>query len=176
MQHREDFDRIVIMGNGGCGKTWLARKLGDDLAHPVIHLDDLHWEPGRYGVPRDRSLRDGDVRTMAEADRWIMEGVYGELARMVLNRVTALIWLDLPEDECIANIRRRGIQGGGSPTLFEGLLQWVAGYRTRTTWTSFEGHRRLFDAFPGAKALLRSRAEIADYLDRVSSLATRQSP
>jgi len=122
------------MGNGGSGKTWLARRLGSVLGHQVIHLDDLHWEPGHYGIARDRSLRDRDVRIAAEAERWIMEGVYGQLVQMVLGRVTALIWLDLPEEECIANIRQRGIQGGGSQTRFQDLLQWVAGYRARTNW------------------------------------------
>lgn len=163
-----NFDRTLIMGNGGCGKTWLAGKIGNVLGHQVIHLDDLHWEPGNYGIARDRALRDEDVQTAIEADHWIMEGVYGQIIQMALGRITTLIWLDLPEDECIANIRQRGIQGGGSQTRFQDLLQWVAEYRSRMNWNSFEGHKRLFDVFSGPKALLRSRAEIADYLDRIS--------
>ncbi len=42
------FDRTPIMGNGGTGKTWRARGLAERLQHPVVHLDDIHWEPG-YG-------------------------------------------------------------------------------------------------------------------------------
>ncbi len=130
------------MGNGGSGKTWLARKLGDVLGHQVIHLDDLHWEPGNYGIARDRALRDKDVQRAAEADRWIMEGVYGQLVHMAMGRATTLIWLDLPEDECMANIRRRGIQGNGSQTRFQDLLQWVAEYRIRkNNWNSFDAHK-----------------------------------
>nr|WP_246798259.1 hypothetical protein [Rhizobium leguminosarum] len=41
------FDRMLIMGNGGAGKTWLACRIGEQLQHPVVHLDDMHWEPGR---------------------------------------------------------------------------------------------------------------------------------
>ncbi|MEZ0167466.1 AAA family ATPase [Microvirga sp. TS319] len=162
------------MGNGGCGKTWLARKLGDVFGHRVIHLDDLHWEPGNYGIVRDRTLRDKDVQIAREADYWIMEGVYGQLIQMALGRATTLIWLDLPEEECIANIRRRGIQGGGSQTRFQDLLQWVAEYGTRTNWNSFKGHKWLFDGFSGPKALLRNRAKIADYLDRISQFEQRR--
>jgi adenylate kinase family enzyme len=169
VEQRQDFDRTLIMGNGGCGKTWLACRLGDVLGHRVIHLDDLHWEPRNYGIARDRGLRDKDVHTAAEADRWIMEGVYGQLVHMVLGRATTLIWLDLPEDECISNIQQRGLQGGGSPTRFQDLLQWVAEYRIRkNNWNSFDAHNRLYELFAGPKALLRNRAEIAAYLDRIS--------
>lgn len=163
------FDRLLIMGNGGSGKTWLARNLAQCLGLQVIHLDDLHWEPGNYGVARDRALRDKLVINAATDDRWIMEGVYGQLANMVLGRVTTLIWLDLPEEECLANVRQRGIQGGGGVTRFQNLLNWVAEYRIRkNNWNSYEAHQQLFDKYQGPKARLKSRAETTSYLNSVS--------
>lgn len=155
------FARVFIMGNGGSGKTWLAQRIGERLGHPVIHLDDIHWEPGGYGVARDRTLRDTMVKTAAETDRWVMEGVYGELANMALDRVTALIWIDLPEELCIANIKERGIQGGETETQFVGLLKWVAEYRIRANnWNSFDAHARLFSPFPGPKWLPSDREAV----------------
>ncbi|MEI5679531.1 MULTISPECIES: AAA family ATPase [unclassified Mesorhizobium] len=163
-------DRILIMGNGGSGKTWLAGSLAEISQHPVIHLDDMHWEPGHYGIAREREFRDKLVMEAAAAERWIMEGVYGQLVNMVLFRVTVLIWLDLPEEECIANAQRRGIQGGGSETRFQDLLKWIAEYRARkNNWNSFEAHAKLFDAYPGPKLRPRNRPEIATYLDAVSA-------
>ncbi|MFA1626980.1 hypothetical protein ACDY96_30900 [Rhizobium mongolense] len=38
------FERILVMGNGGTGKAWLAHRLRTRLCHTVIHLDDMHWE------------------------------------------------------------------------------------------------------------------------------------
>ncbi len=155
------FERVLIMGNGGSGKTWLARRIGKQLLLPIIHLDDIHWEPGRYGIARDRTLRDEMVRAAAQEDHWIMEGVYGQLVNMVLSRVTALIWIDLPEEACIANVKERGIQGGETQTQFIGLLKWVAEYRTRTNnWNSFDAHARMYSAFLGAKWVLSDRAAV----------------
>jgi adenylate kinase family enzyme len=159
------FKRMLIMGNGGCGKTWLAHRISERLGFPAIHLDDMHWEPGHYGKARDTALRDDDVKAAAQVDEWVMEGVYGQLVNMVLDRVTTLVWIDLPEEECIANIKERGIQGGGSDTRFQDLLRWVAEYRTRKkNWNSFEAHARLFDGYAGPKSSLTSRSEILAYL------------
>ncbi|RWG57986.1 MAG: AAA family ATPase [Mesorhizobium sp.] len=156
------------MGNGGCGKTWLARRLGTTLGLPVVHLDDMHWEPGHNGIARDRALRDADVQAAAQADTWIMEGVYGQLVNTVLSRVTSLIWIDLPEEECMANIRQRGMQGEESEQQFQDLLNWVAEYRTRTkNWNSFEAHSKLFVGYSGSKSILTSREEISAYVDKV---------
>ncbi|MGM4879112.1 AAA family ATPase [Rhizobium leguminosarum] len=164
------FDRMLIMGNGGAGKSWLARRVGEQLHHPVVHLDDMHWEPGRYGIDRDRALRDEMVKAAAEGNAWVMEGVYGQLANIVLNRTTILVWIDLPEEECIANIKLRGIQGGETETQFDGLLKWVAEYRSRTNnWNSWETHARLFSVFTRPKFLLSSREAVTDFADRLST-------
>lgn len=158
-------NRLLIIGNGGSGKTWLAQKLGVLLGNQVIHLDDLHWEPERYGVAREKAVRDELAAEASSGERWIMEGVYGELARMVLGRVTMLVWLDLPEDECVANAVERGIQGGGSQTKFQGLLKWIAEYRTRkNNLNSFDYHQQLFNQFRGARVCLNNREQIAKYV------------
>ena len=41
-----NFQRTLICGNGGTGKTWMARELDAILDHPIIHLDDVRWMPG----------------------------------------------------------------------------------------------------------------------------------
>lgn len=47
---------MLIFGNGGTGKTWLARKLGAAMGRPIVHLDDLRWLPGQFGIARDKHL------------------------------------------------------------------------------------------------------------------------
>jgi len=164
-----DLKRVLIFGNSGTGKTWLANNLGRVLQSVVIHLDDLRWEPGNYGIARDNQRVVDEAKHAATADRWLMEGVYGWLAKAVLPRATTLIWIDLPEAECIANVKARGIQGGGSQAAFDELITWISEYRLRNNSTCFAAHAQLFEASAGAKRLLRSRAEIRSFLEANSS-------
>lgn len=160
-----DLTRTLIFGNGGSGKTTLANRLATMLGRPATHLDDLRWEPGNYGIARDNQLVVDDAIAAAAADTWLMEGVYGWLAKTILPRVTTLIWLDLPEAECVGNVRARGIQGNGTQAAFDELITWISEYRLRDNSSCFNAHARLFDAFMGDKVRLHDRAEIQGFLE-----------
>lgn len=160
----DDQARTLIFGNSGSGKTWLARKLAEARRRTPIHLDDLRWEPGNYGVARDNQTVVNEVIEAGRADQWLMEGVYGWLAKPVLARATTLVWIDLPEEECMANVKARGIQGNGSVAAFEELLRWISEYRVRDNSSCYKAHSQLFAGFSAARFQLRSRPEISDFL------------
>jgi hypothetical protein len=90
--------------------------------------------------------------------------VYGWLAQEALPQATALIWLDLPLDECIANLQQRGLQHGGDAASFVELLAWAADYPHRQTSSSRTGHGRIFAAFPARKLCLARREDVAHFL------------
>jgi len=166
--NRSAYQRTVIVGNSGSGKSWLAVRLAQVINGAAIDLDAVHWEPGGYGRRRDAETARAMVREAAAGERWVIEGVYGWLAQEALLRATALIWLDLPEAECIANLRRRGLRGGGDEESFAALIAWAGEYRMRENANSFKGHGMLFGAFARARLRLVSREEIADFLASAS--------
>jgi adenylate kinase family enzyme len=165
---RAEFSKTVIVGNSGSGKSWLAERLAEGLGTVAIDLDAIHWMPGGYNGRRDPDLAKSMVRDQASKDCWIIEGVYGWLAYEALPSATAFIWLDLPQAECIENIRRRGLRRGGDETSLKALIAWTGEHRIRDNANSFTGHARLFEIFEGKKLHLRSRAEMADFLQTVS--------
>ncbi len=167
----EALRRVAIMGNGGSGKTRLARQLSLCLDRAPVHLDDIYWQPGPHGagIARDKAIVIEEIRELSLTSRWIIEGVYGWLINVILPRATTLIFLDLPEDECIANIKARGKQRGENDESFEELIDWVSKYRERrNNWNSFESHLRMFEEFSNEKVRLTGRTEILEYLDRLA--------
>jgi len=100
------------------------------------------------------------LSALAEADRWIIEGVYGWLAAEALPRATALVLLDISDDECVENVQARGLRRGGDEASHVALIAWIREYRTRQNANSFMTHAGLFDAFAGPKVWLSSRDEL----------------
>ena len=153
--------RWVIVGNSGSGKSTLAERLGQALHRPVHDLDLVHWHPD--GAKRDEAEARARVAAVAATEAWIVEGVYGWLAEVALVRATRLIWLDIPWDACRAGLLARGLRRGMTVTDRDDLLAWARDYWTRTTSSSFTGHERLYRAFAGEKAHLRTRGDVAAF-------------
>ena len=72
--------RIIIIGNSGSGKSYLARKLGERLSLPPIYLDHWFWEPGGFTHKRPEKLVFQQIATAHQAERLIVRGISAALA------------------------------------------------------------------------------------------------
>lgn len=159
--------RILILGNSGAGKSWLAERLAARLGLPALDLDLIHWEPGAYGRAREREAARAQVRAAAAREGWIIEGVYGWLAAVAIPRATAMIWVRPPVEECAGNLRCRGIRRGADTAALDALIGWAGDYDLRTDTSSRADHATLFDAFAGPRLVLASRADMEALLASV---------
>jgi multidrug resistance protein, MATE family len=87
--------RIAILGGGGAGKSTLARRLGEILGLPVIHLDRLAYGPG--WARRSPAAFSADLAAALTARGWIVDGSYGEASALTLPQADLVVWLDQPE-------------------------------------------------------------------------------
>jgi adenylate kinase family enzyme len=162
--------RTVIVGNSGSGKTWLARRLAEKLGSSVVHLDEIFWLPGGFNEKRDPSdvSRLIDVRR-AEA-QWIVEGVYGNLAKQFLPSALTLVWLDLPWSVCKQRLELRGSESKAhmereqSVQGVRELIHWAEEYWSRHGSSSQAAHLALFEAFLGQRFRLGSETQVREYL------------
>ena len=68
------YKKILILGNGGAGKSTFAADMGGRFSLPVVHLDKLWWLPGWV----NRSEEEFDFLLSAELAKpaWVMDGNY----------------------------------------------------------------------------------------------------
>jgi len=92
--------RVAILGNGGAGKSELAREIARRTGLPVIHLDVLFWRRGWTPAPPEEFLR--DLGAAIAGERWILDGNFlsAEQDAPRFDRVDTVIFLDLPRTTC----------------------------------------------------------------------------
>ncbi|WP_433738797.1 adenylate kinase [Pseudomonas putida] len=155
-----DLTRTLIIGNSGSGKSWLAERISLHLQIPWTDLDQIHWLSDEHSIPRPRGDALAMARIAASEECWVIEGVYGWIITELLPQATALIWLSVEDEQCVANIRQREMN---DDERLIALLDWAGSYRTRDESTGFAAHQRLFDAFGGSKRQLNNLAEITTF-------------
>jgi adenylate kinase family enzyme len=87
--------RIAVFGNGGGGKSTLARQLADATGLPLHPLDRIEYRVGGAPVPHDEYL--AVHAELLTHDAWIIEG-YGSF-HSAWERFAAadtLVYIDLP--------------------------------------------------------------------------------
>lgn len=120
-----DYRRIIIIGNGGAGKSTLARELGEKLGLPVVHLDKLWWLPD--WVTRTPEEFDALLEKELAEPKWIMDGNYHRTLSMRLRYADLCIFLDYAVDVCMrgAYARAELYRGKTRPDMTEGCVERV---------------------------------------------------
>jgi len=166
-------DRVVIIGNLGSGKTYLAQRLGSCLALDVIHLDELLWDPDGLDLHHPAGKQNTAIAGLARSRFWIVEGVVGELAHEFFRYADSLIWLDMDWATCMAGLRTRhpeeirGSAEGGREEKLRKIRKWASEYWQRFDHRSYRGHQHLFSQFKGRKIRLTSSRAIESFLESI---------
>ena len=64
--------QVMIVGQPGSGKSWLALQIGRRLGLPVYHMDHIHRQAG--WVERDRTEKLRLCAQVEALDHWVFEG------------------------------------------------------------------------------------------------------
>ena len=120
--------RVLIIGCGGSGKSYLARQLGPQLGLPVFHLDPLFWKPGWVETPQPqwRAIQEQLVRR----PRWVIDGNHAPTLDIRLPVADAVIFLDVPRRLCLWRVVKRSLRHRRRDRIDR-----AAGCRERLNWS-----------------------------------------
>jgi adenylate kinase family enzyme len=133
--------RVLLVGCGGAGKSTLARRLGETLALPVIHLDSHFWRPG-WQPPEHQTWRE-QLTALAAQPAWVMDGNYSNTFDIRMPRADSVVWLDYSRAICMRRVLMRIVKGYGRtrPDLAEGCPEQLDLEFLRFVWDFPRQHR-----------------------------------
>ncbi len=88
------YQRLVVIGTTGSGKSTLTEKLGQQLGLRWVDMDELHWLPDWNERPtlEFRAILD----EITQGSGWVLAGNYSSVRDITWARAEAIVWLDYP--------------------------------------------------------------------------------
>lgn len=99
------FQRIIIIGSPGAGKSTFARKLRDITGLPLHYLDLIYHKPDRTTIPREEF--DAKLEEILASERWIIDGNYQRTIERRLQACDTVFLLDYPVEQCLEGAQER---------------------------------------------------------------------
>lgn len=121
-------DRIIVIGAPGSGKTFLSERLAPYFDGPVIHIDQILWEDDKISLSDEELQRKLDA--IIKKQKWLIDGTYLRILPERISRASLIIYLDLPNEECIRGIneRRKKTNIVHGCEDYEGFINYVRKY------------------------------------------------
>ena len=99
------FEKIIIIGSPGAGKSTFSRRLRDVTGLPLHYLDMIWHKPDRTNVTREEF--DNRLCKIISGERWIIDGNYQRTIEMRLKECDTVFLLDYPLEVCLSGAEER---------------------------------------------------------------------
>ncbi|WP_165442982.1 topology modulation protein [Senegalia massiliensis] len=99
------YSRIIIIGNNGSGKSFLAKELSIITELPVVHLDLEFWLPN-WGQPSKEEWVNKQANIVSK-EKWIIEGNHTGTMELRFKAADLVILLDINRLVCLASVFMR---------------------------------------------------------------------
>ncbi len=142
--------RVSVVGSSGAGKTTTGREIAARLDIPFVELDSIFHQPGWTELPDDEFR--ARVREAVAGDAWVVDGNYAVVRPIVLERATAVVWLDYSRPRVMQQVIRRSVRRGATrQELWNGNREdprtWLdAEHPIRWAWTHHARKRVEYEA------------------------------
>jgi len=166
----KNLKRIYIIGPSGSGKSFLAKKLSNQLKIPAYDLDDIFWlkKPIKK---RPEQMWKPLLERISKKQKWIIEGIFHAWVESAIKKSDLIIWLDFPPRTLSWRLLTRHIKRKlkGSPykikdTLY--LLKYSKKYSKKET-NLYLNHKKLIKKVKTNLVIIKNKKQLNNLLEKL---------
>ncbi|MCI8594054.1 MAG: adenylate kinase [Oscillospiraceae bacterium] len=151
------FQKALVIGSPGAGKSTFARKLRDAAGLPLYHLDMLWHKPDKTTITPEEF--DQKLAAILAKDRWVIDGNYLRTLETRIKPCDAVFLLDPPVDACLAAAEARiGTRRDDLPWVEESLDDEFRQYILDFPRTQLPAVRTLLEKYQKEKTVVIFRS------------------
>ena len=99
------YNRIMLVGSPGSGKSWLSKRIAEITGYPLFHLD-MEYHLPNWGKPPHEEW-DEKIQSFISGEKWIIDGNYNRTMEPRFAAADLVIWLDVNRLLCLISAARR---------------------------------------------------------------------
>lgn len=159
------YNKIILIGAAGSGKSYFAKELSKITGHSLIHLDCEFWKPNWIKTPKEEWIE--KQNDFIKGDKWIIDGNYNSSMELRFTAADLIIFLDINRVVCLWSVfKRHGKKRTDLPEYLDEVydkeffefLKWI--------WTYPKTGRarvlKLHDKYPDKKFLVFKRRKMVN--------------
>lgn len=165
------YKRIILVGSGGSGKSWLAKQLANITGYKMIHLDCEFWQPNWTKTPKEEWIE--KQKGFIKGEKWIIDGNYNSSMELRFAAADLVIFLDINRFICMwSAYKRHGKKRSDLPYYLEEKMNYEFIDFLKYIWTFKKtGKKRkldLHEKYPESEFLvLKSRRMVREFLKSI---------
>ena len=161
------FQKIIVIGSPGAGKSTFSRRLRDITSLPLYHLDMIWHKPDRTNITKEEF--DKQLSEILRTDKWIIDGNYQRTIELRLEQCDTVFLMDFPLEVCLAGAAARvGTKRDDLPwvedELDEEFRQWIVDFPNEKLPQIYQMLDKCRDK---NIVIFKSRQEAEDYLQKL---------
>ncbi|MCH5197436.1 MAG: adenylate kinase [Oscillospiraceae bacterium] len=161
------FQKIIVIGSPGAGKSTFSRRLRDETGLPLYHLDLIWHKRDKTNIAAEEF--DKKLNDILAEDKWIIDGNYQRTLEIRLKHCDTVFLLDYPLEVCLDGVSSRiGKKREDMPwveTEFDDeFREWITDFPLKKLPAIYEmiekhGDKQVY--------IFKSRQEADEYLEKL---------
>ena len=166
-----EYSRIIIIGNNGSGKSFLAKELSAITGLPIVHLDVEFWRPNWEKPTKEKWIM--KQNELMSNKKWIIDGNHTGTMELRFKSADLIIFLDINRLVCLLGVfRRYGKKRSDMPQHLEERFDLEFFKFLRGLWTFNKTRKHTILELQEKYShkpffTLRSRAEVNNLLNQL---------